>query len=166
MNVVVIYESIFGNTHAIAEAIGAGLKDGNEVLLAPAASVSPDTVAGADLVVVGGPNADGPGLNESFAALGTVRVRAAAFDTRLAGIAALTGRASLGIQRQLLRHGLSVVDLPHSFLVDGDHKLRPGEVERARLWGHQLADRVRSERSCRPWLGPAGASLPAGSGRW
>jgi len=161
MNVVVIYESISGNTRAIAEAIGAGLKDGNEVLVALAARVSKDTMAGADLVVVGGPNADGPGLNEWFASLGTVRVRAAAFDTRLAGIAALTGRASLGIQALLLRQGFSVVDLPHSFLVGGDNKPRPGEVERARLWGQQLAAWVRAERSCRPWQGPSGAPLPA-----
>jgi flavorubredoxin len=149
MNVVVIYESMSGSTHAIADAIGAGLNDGNEVLVVPAAGVSPDTVAGADLVVVGAPTADGPGLNEWFASLGMARVLAAAFDTRLAGIAALTGRASLGIQRELLRHGFLVVDLPHSFLVGGDHKVRPGEVERARLWGEQLAGRLRARRSYR-----------------
>ena len=140
MNVVVIYEPAFGTAHAIADAIGAGLKDRNEVLVAPAARMSPDTVAGADLVVVGGPTASGPGLNEWFASLGTVRVPAAAFDTRPAGIAALTGRASSGIQRQLVRHGFWVVDLPHSFLVTADDKPRPGEVERAQLWGQQLAD--------------------------
>lgn len=161
MKALVIYESLSGSTHAIADAIGAGLNDGNEVLVVRAACLSPDTVAGADLVVVGGPDADGPDLIEWFASLGSVRVLAAAFDTRLAGIAALTGRASLRIQTQLLGHGFLVVDLPHSFLANGDNELRPGEVERARLWGRQLANQVRAERSCRPCLAPAGASLPA-----
>lgn len=161
MKAVVIYEALSGSTPAIADAIGAGLNDGNEVLVVPAARLSSDTVVGADLVVVGGPHADGPGLIEWFASLGSVRVLAAAFDTRLAGIAALTGRASLVIQRQLLGHGFLVVDLPHSFLVNGDNKLRPGEAERARPWGQQLADRLRAQRSSRPWPAPAGASVPA-----
>jgi hypothetical protein len=147
MKAVVIYEALSGSTCAIADAIGAGIKDRNEVLIVPAVGLSADSVVGADIVVVGGPNADGPGLNEWFASLGSVRVLAAAFDTRLAGMAALTGRASLGIQRQLLRHGFLVVDLPHSFLVTGDDKTRPGEVERARLWGQQLAGRLRAQRS-------------------
>jgi hypothetical protein len=149
MKVVVIYEPMPGTTHAIADAIGAGLKDGNEVLVAPAARVSPDSVAGADLVVVGAPNADDPGLNEWFASLGTIRVLAAAFDTRLAGIAALTGRASLSIQRELRRHDFLVVDLPHSFLVSGGNEPRRGEAERAQLWGQQLAGRLRAQRSSR-----------------
>ncbi len=139
MKVVLIYESMSGNAHAIASAIGEGLEDGNEVVVAPAAGVNADAVAGADLIVVG---SDGRGLNEWFASLGTVRARAAAFDTRKAGMTALTGRASLGIRRQLLAHGFSVIDLPHSFLATGDGELRPGEAERARLWGQLLLAEV------------------------
>ncbi len=135
MKVVVIYESMSGNARAIAGAIGEGLEDGNEVVVTPAAGVSADTVAGADLVVVG---SDGQGLNEWFGSLGTIRARAAAFDTRKAGLTALTGRASLAIRRELLAHGFSVVDLPHSFLATADGELRPGEEERARLWGRLL----------------------------
>jgi hypothetical protein len=161
MKVVVIYESMLGTTDAIADAIAGGLKDGNEVLVAPAACMSPDTVASADLLVVGAARADGPGLNEWFASLGTVRILAAAFDTRLAGVAALTHRASLSIQRQLLGHGFLIVDLPHSFLVTGDNKPRPGEAERAMLWGQQLADRLCAQRSVRPFARQMpGAKVP------
>jgi hypothetical protein len=163
MKVLVIYEPMFGNTQVIANAIGEGIADANEVVVAPAARVTAKLVAGADLVVVGaqtqdpsrpgnrksaarvaaGPastvtlaeSSDGQGLNEWFASLATTRARAAAFDTRTAGKVALTGRASLGIRRQLLTHGFSVVDVPHSFLVTEDDELRPGEAERARLWG-------------------------------
>ncbi len=150
MKVVVIYDSIAGNTRAIANAIVEGLADGNEVVVAPAARVSPDLVIGADLVVVG---SGGPGLDEWFASLGTIRARAAAFDTRMVGVAALTGRASLGIRRQLISHGFCVVDLPHSFLVTADDKLRPGEEERARLWGRLLAARAASFVGARASVG-------------
>jgi hypothetical protein len=171
MKVVVIYESMFGNTHAIADAIGAGFKDGNLVIVLPVARVSPDIVAGADLVVVGGPthlhrmsrpgtrkaavqaagkpgstvtldpDAGGPGLTSWFDSLGTFTGSAAAFDTRLASPAPFTGRAALGIRKQLRQHGFSVIAAPESFLVTNANKLRPGETDRAFRWGQQLAAR-------------------------
>jgi flavodoxin len=37
MKVVVVYESMFGNTHAIADAIAAGIGEGNDVVVLPVA---------------------------------------------------------------------------------------------------------------------------------
>lgn len=151
MKVVIIYESMLGNAGTIADAIGAGMRNGNEVVVAPAARVSADVVAGADLVVVGAPtHPDGTGLSEWFASLGTVKARAAVFDTRMAGTAALAARASRVIRSQLIQHGFRVVDLPHSFLITGDDKLRPGEAERAQLWGELLLDQLASTVSIHP----------------
>ena len=42
-------------------------------------------------------DAEGPGLRDWFGSLGRITAMAAAFDTRLAGPAVFTGRASRGI---------------------------------------------------------------------
>ena len=55
MRVLVVYESMFGNTRSIAEAIAAGLSGATDVVLAPIRAVTPEQVAAADLLVVGGP---------------------------------------------------------------------------------------------------------------
>jgi hypothetical protein len=167
MHTVVVYESMFGNTRAIAEAIVQGIGQGDLLRVADAGAAPLD---GADLVVVGGPThvrgmsrpstrkgapsyvgkpgrdltlepgADsGPGVREWLSSLGTVHKRSAAFDTRMKGPAFLTGRASKGIAQALSRHGLTAVVRPESFLVTKDGHLVPGEFERARAWGAKLA---------------------------
>lgn len=169
MRVIVIYESMYGNTHAVAEAIAAGLKDGNDVAVTPAAQVQRDLLDRADLVVVGGPThihgmsswrtrkgaieaarkagsslvteaeADGPGLREWLVSLNVASGRAAAFDTRLDGPSVFTGRASKTIGRKLAALGFTIVAAPESFLVTKNNELVPGEADRARDWGRQLA---------------------------
>ena len=41
MRAVIIYESMYGNTHTIAEAIARGLEPGNEVAVVPVAGAAP-----------------------------------------------------------------------------------------------------------------------------
>jgi hypothetical protein len=52
---VVIYESMYGNTHLIATAIGVGLGHACDVTVVPVAAADRDLLDTADLVVVGGP---------------------------------------------------------------------------------------------------------------
>ena len=86
MNVLVIYDSVFGNTEKIALAIGAAL---NAPTL-PVGQAAPEQVGGLELLVVGSPTrsfrpteAISKFLNElSKDYLAGVRV--ASFDTRLA----------------------------------------------------------------------------------
>ena len=172
MRALIVYESMYGNTHAIARAIARGLEPGNEVTVVPVAGVTQELLDGAGLVVAGGPthvhgmskaatrqsavdqahkhggqpaldaDAEGPGLRDWFGSLGRMSAMAAAFDTRLAGPAAFTGRAAKGIAKLLERHGFTLIAQPESFLVTGDNKLRPGEEDRARKWGEALAAKV------------------------
>lgn len=168
MRAVVVYESMYGNTHRIAEQIGEGLRTRYEVSVVPVAEATPDVLAGADFLVVGGPthahgmsrqasrdsavamehdkgltldhDAPGPGLREWFDDLGDGHVHAAvAFDTRAEGPVLVTGRASKGIVKRLAKHGYRVVDDPESFLVTRDNVLVDGEAERAKAWGVELA---------------------------
>lgn len=168
MRAVIVYESMYGNTHLIAEAIADGLRPGAEVVVVPVDRARPEVIRVADLVVVGGPthahgmsraatrrsavemagkegsgvrldpDALGQGLRDWFSSLGQHHGRAAAFDTRLQAPPVLTGRASKGIGKNLRAHGFALVAPPESFFVTKENRLRPDEAERARQWGAQL----------------------------
>jgi hypothetical protein len=172
MRAVVVYESMYGNTHLIADAIGAGLKTAFDVRVVSVTQAAAEVIADADLVVVGGPthahgmsrastrkaaaqaadkpvggltvepDALGRGLRDWFGSLGRYPARAAAFDTRMHGPAALTGRASKGVTRLLREHGFDVVAEPESFLVTKQDRLEPHEQDRARGWGASLAKSI------------------------
>jgi Flavodoxin domain len=172
MRAIVIYESMYGSTHRVAEAIGAGLQSAFDVSIVHVSEASPADLAGADLVVVGGPThvhamsrpstrkaaveaadkpgtgltvepeALGPGLREWFDSLGRVSAKAAAFDTRIHGPATLTGRASKAVTRLLRAHGFDVVAEPESFLVTRKELLEPEQLTRAHAWGSSLAASV------------------------
>jgi hypothetical protein len=170
MNALVVYESLFGNTHAIAEAIAEGLRPHAEVRVVAAGEAIADLVAWADLVVAGGPThahgmsrsrsrqdglaraakpdstlvldpaATGAGLREWLDALAKAGgTPAAAFDTRVAGPALLTGRASSAIASGLRKRGFRLVTDAESFLVDTHTELVAGELERATAWGMRIA---------------------------
>jgi Flavodoxin domain len=56
MKAVVVYESMYGNTHLIAEAIATGLRTtSDDVVVTPVGEATNQLLADADLVVVGGP---------------------------------------------------------------------------------------------------------------
>ena len=55
MRALVVYESMYGNTHVVASNIADGLRATHEVTLVPVAEATEDLVAEADLLVVGGP---------------------------------------------------------------------------------------------------------------
>ena len=168
MRALVIYESMYGNTHTIASRIGDGLRSRYDVTVIPVGDATEQMVAEADLVVCGGPThahtmtstfsrrsaidaaekdstlsvdpaAKGPGLREWIQGLGHHATAAAAFDTRIDGPAALTGRACKGIARRLRRRGFRLGFAPESFLVDKKNHLLPGEEDRATQWGATLA---------------------------
>jgi Flavodoxin domain len=55
MRALVVYESIYGNTHAVADGIAVGLRPYGDVRVVPVHEATGELVAWADLVVVGGP---------------------------------------------------------------------------------------------------------------
>ena len=171
MKALIVYESMFGNTRAIAEAVAEGARSGMEVVVRPVSAVTAADVAEAQLVVAGAPThlhglprrgtrrsaakmaaaghgltlepgADGPGMREWLRTLPRIDdKRAAVFDTRIPGSAYFTGRASLRIGRKMREAGFQPAVPPASFLVDRSNRLRAGETERAQAWGKGLAAR-------------------------
>lgn len=55
MRALVVYESMYGNTHVVADRIAAGIREGAEAKVISVHGVDPVDVARADLIVVGGP---------------------------------------------------------------------------------------------------------------
>ena len=168
MRALVVYESMYGNTHVVASNIADGLRSDFEVTLVPVAEASWDLIADADLLVAGAPthmhgmssrstrrmaakaaakdgsglriepDADGPGMRDWLRDLGHRDGLAATFDTRLSGVPAFTGQASRPIARLLKRHGRRLVAAPASFLIGSQNRLLDGEAARARRWGMTL----------------------------
>ena len=115
MRAVVVYESMYGNTHLIADAVAEGLAPVGEVEVVPVERADAALLGSAQLVVVGGPthihgmstklsrqgavqdaakpekeltldpDAEGPGLRDWFETVEGLPARAAAFDTRMEG---------------------------------------------------------------------------------
>ena len=177
MNVLVVYESMFGNTAEVGEAIADSLRSQSlEVESGPIAAVEPSRLAGADLLVVGAPthahgmsskgtrkaavqdkrypasrpSEPGPGIRDWLQTLppGAGR-RAAAFDTRIDKPAWSTGSAARGIRRGLEQRGYRLLAPPESFFVTGEHRLEPGQIDRASAWGVTLAERASASTSSR-----------------
>lgn len=173
MRALVVYESMYGNTHTVAINIAAGLRATHEVTLVPVTRATPDLVARAPLLIVGGPthmhgmsspssrrmaaetarkqgsgltmdpDADGPGIRGWLTGITAGDGLAVAFDTRFDGVPALTGRAGRGISRLLKRSGHVVLAAPESFLVSKQNTLLEGEAARARAWGATIGEEAR-----------------------
>jgi hypothetical protein len=169
MKALIVYESMYGNTHLVADAIADGLRPVAEVEVVPVEAATRVRVAEVDLLVVGGPthvhglsrastrkaaveaaekpgsdldvdpDAEGPGLRDWFDNRPELSGPAAAFDTRLDASPVLTGRASKGIARRLRRGGATIVVPPESFLVTKTNELVADEADHARAWGARLA---------------------------
>ena len=174
MRTIIVYESMYGATHMLAERMGEALRTHGDVDVVAAGAAGPHVLARADMVLVGGPthvhgmtsertrqaameaarkpdarvevdpDAEGPGLREWFEGLDGNSIAAAAFDTRMHGPAIFTGRASRGIDKRLRTHGFTTVADPESFLVDKDGVLDEGEADRAAEWAVAVATREDS----------------------
>lgn len=163
----VVYESMFGNTKQVAEAIADGLRSSLEVTLMEVHKAPAEPESTLNLVVAGGPThafsmtrtstrasaidqgADRAekdvGLREWISRQPTHRtgVPLATFDTRVASMRHLPGSAAKSAARAARRHGYDTALGTESFYVhDVDGPLLDGELERAVTWGRHLGDMI------------------------
>ncbi|QHC66676.1 flavodoxin [Rathayibacter sp. VKM Ac-2759] len=189
MRAVVAYESLFGNTHAVAEAVADGISDLASVDLLDVDAITGTSFRAADLVVFGGPthkhglsdrssrlqaeawarahgdslrldrDAPGRGLRDLLGEGGwDDRALMAVFDTCMGTDPVVTGSAGRAAARLLARRAGTAVTEPVSFHVSTGNRLLPGELERARAWGSDLAAtalRRASDDASRLAAGPA-----------
>ena len=155
MKTLVIYESYFGNTEKVAQAIGKALGSGGAVSVVKSTDFASSALQGVDLLVVGAPTrAFRPteGIQKFLKVLPTGSLdgkRAAAFDTRmdvkkvdnkiLTFMAGMFGYAAEPIAKALVKKG-AVLALPaEGFTVEGSEgPMMDGELERAAEWAKKL----------------------------
>ena len=155
MKALVIYDSFFGNTEQIAQAIGAALGAPADVRIERVGDVGLDALAGLELLVVGSPTRGFKPSEGTSAWLKALpgdclrNVPVAAFDTRIAlsDIGSAIGRfivdkggyAAKRIAKRLTQVGGRPVAPPEGFYVaDSEGPLKDGELERAAEWAKQL----------------------------
>jgi flavodoxin len=173
MRALIIYESMYGNTRQVAEAVADALRDRDDDVAVASAHEAAPALDGVELLVVGGPThmhglatslsrkmaakaaeEDGTPLEPDATAEHGLRtwlrglpraasVPAAAFDTRGDAAAALTGSAARGIARRLSHRGFDVVGSESFLVADSEGPLEEGELERARTWAAALPGGAR-----------------------
>jgi flavorubredoxin len=155
MESLVVYDSKFGNTKKVAEAIASGLRAHGPVRLLGLDRLLPHDLGKVDLLFVGGPTqAHGisPRIRQFLDGLETRRATgtvAATFDTRYKMPRAISGSAAKTIARKLRRAGIRIFSTPESFFVSRvGPELEQGEIERAGTWAKGLADQLAMSYWC------------------
>ena len=153
--VLVIYDSMYGNTGMIAKAMADALAEGASVETMRIGDVSPQALGSADLVIVGSPTQGfrptKPVMDwlKRVGASGLRGTRVAAFDTRIVlskiksgGLRWMInagGYAAPRIARDLTKAGGTLVLSPEGFFVeDTEGPLKAGELERAAGWARSV----------------------------
>ena len=155
MKALVIYDSSYGNTatiaNAIAEALGSDAR-AIDVDQAQVSDIQPDT-----LIIVGSPTQGGrptaqiTGFLKAIPQDAIKGAKVAAFDTRMAPeeqglglrlVMKVIGYAGPRIAAALNSRGGQLAMPPEGFIVeDKEGPLKPGELERARMWARSLLAR-------------------------
>jgi flavodoxin len=139
MKAFIIYDSQYGNTEQIAQAIGDGLT--GDVKVVRASDVNPSELKPCDLLILGSPTHGGFPTENIYgllkASLALEGVNVAAFDTRTK--TTIFGYAAPKIAKGLKSNGGNLLAPPEGFIVLGMHgPLNDGELERATKWAQQL----------------------------
>ena len=168
MKAVVVYESVWGNTAAVARAIAEGM--GPDAHAFATDEATPDVLGSAELIVAGSPvfgfqlptdamranvardEADAPtppdlshpSLRSWLESLPLGSTPFAAFETRIWWS---PGGATGSIEDRLRDAGYRRIGKAQKFIVRGKYgPLRDGELDRARRWGRDLAMAVWAEQ--------------------
>jgi hypothetical protein len=163
MKALVVYESFWGNTEQVAQAIAKGLSVHGDVKLVEVSQAPAEITEPLDLIVVGGPThafsmtraktredalAQGAsqgskdvGMREWLQHLprGRHAETVATFDTKVEKVRNLPGSAARGAANIVHKLGYHTAVKPMSFYVRATSgPLLDGELGRAQLWGERL----------------------------
>jgi flavodoxin len=156
VSVLVVYDTWFGNTARVAQAIADGIEPLTDVRILSAVEATSASSERPGLLIIGGPT-QRHGLSPALAAYlsalprGSLsNVPAASFDTRYRMRRLLSGSAAMAAARRLRRAGCRMVAPPESFFIVQDpppkgekrrhqlEQLELGELERAGQWGSDV----------------------------
>jgi flavodoxin I len=147
MKTLIVYDSIYGNTQAIAQAIGDALP--GEVTIVHVTEANVLELKDLELLIIGSPTHGSlpseaiQGLIEKIGAPAREDAKVATFDTRLTwGFLRRWGFAASKIADTLQEKGWTLVGTPGGFFVRGLKKgpLKRGEEDRAAAWAKGLVE--------------------------
>lgn len=159
MKALVVYDSAYGYTERVAQAIGQALGSPQNVEVVRVGTVRPEQLAGLTILIVGSPT-QRLRPTEAIATFlksipkgGLDDVKVAAFDTRLAlseiekirtlalVVKIFGGYAAPSIAAKLQKKGGVLAVPPEGFCVQGgEGPLVEGELERATAWAGQIGN--------------------------
>ena len=151
MKALVIYDSFFGNTEQIAQALGTALGSLGDADTIQVDRAQPERIKGLDILIVGSPTR---GFRPTPAIVGFLKaiptkglkgMKVAAFDTRISTsdikssalrfLVTVGGYAAKHIADRLEKKGGRLTIPPEGFFVTGEKgPLKEGELERAAVW--------------------------------
>ena len=144
MKVLIVYDSVYGNTEKIAKAIGGAIT--GEVKVLRVDEANPSELKTIDLFIIGSPTQGGrptPAIRDFLNKVpepSLKGIKVAAFDTRIpTKLVGVFGYAAGRIADNLKGKGGTLVASPEGFFVKGTKgPLREGELERAAGWAKGL----------------------------
>jgi flavodoxin len=161
MKVIVVFDTIYGNTRRIAEAIVEGLGSKHESELVRAEEANRQTVENIDVLMVGSPTHGGwysASLKEFFDLLSEESlqgIRVCSFDTStpmknqgfvVNRLTRLFGRAAPRIARELKKKGATIVDTKTFIVLGRKGPLEEGELEHACEWAAAIMSKITEDR--------------------
>ena len=146
MRVLIVYDSVYGNTEKIAKAIGGAIT--GEVKVLRVDEANPSELKTIDLFIVGSPTQGGrptPAIRDFLNKVpepSLKDINVAAFDTRIpTKLVGVFGYAAGRIAGNLKGKGGTLVASPEGFFVKGTKgPLREGELERAAGWAKGILE--------------------------
>jgi flavodoxin I len=145
MKVLIVYDSVYGNTAQIAKTIGGSFT--GEVKVIQVGDFNPSELEKVDLFIFGSPTQGGRPTKPVQEILGIITesnikgVRFAAFDTRISTkIVGIFGYAAGRIANVLKNKGGVLATNPQGFYVKGTQgPLKEGELDRAISWAKSIS---------------------------
>ena len=146
IRVLIVYDSLYGNTEKVAKAIGGALI--GEVKVVRVSEANPAEIKALDLFIVGSPTQGGNATKAMQAFLDKIPadsikgMKVATFDTRLTSkFVKIFGYAADRMTKVLKSKGaISIMPPEGFFVIDREGPLQERELERATAWAKKLVE--------------------------
>jgi len=157
MKLIIVYDTIYGNTQRIAEAIKEGLGSGHESELVRVEEAKTDMIENTDVLIVGSPTHGGwfsesvKTFLDTLSAESLRGIYASSFDTSIPSedqkfliksLTKLFGNAAPRISKELRQKGATVIGSEIFFVLGRKGPIKEGEIERAREWAAGLMEKI------------------------
>ena len=151
MNTLIVYDSKFGNSEKIAEAIAETLNSYGQAKTVLADKADQQELSDTDLLIIGSPTQAWRPTKPIQSFIKNIPketlngMHVAGFDTRFQKIRLLTGSAARVIAKRLEKKGGKLLLPPESFFVSGmEGPLIEREEKRASKWAKAIAEKNKN----------------------